>query len=110
MMKVKGGFRLTEDAHKTPMNPNPRPDQLKPNESLEQLRRLHQNDVATVPLFLTSGLLCVRVAPVFVIATTLFGAYVVTCLINFAVVMSEGTTRAPRRGLFFFKQKTAYEI
>ena len=31
MIKVNGGFLHPEDIKKTPMNPNPSPDQLKPN-------------------------------------------------------------------------------
>ena len=31
MIKVNGGFLHPEDIKKTPLNPNPNPDQLKPN-------------------------------------------------------------------------------
>ena len=91
MLKVKGGFRLPEDARKTPMNPNPSASQLEPNEYVERTRRLHQNEVENVPLFLASGLLYVLIAPRFAVAATLFAIYVVTRFIHFTIVMSHGT-------------------
>jgi len=91
MMKANAGFRLPEDTRKTLLNPNPSPEQLKPNDYVERTRRLHQNEVENVPLFLISGLLYVLTGPGFAVAATLFGIYVVTRFIHFAVVMSEGT-------------------
>ena len=91
MLKANAGFRLPEDARKTFLNRNPSSDQLKPNDYVERTRRLHQNEVENVPLFLTSALLYVLTGPGFALAATLYGIYVVTRFVHFAVVMSEGT-------------------
>jgi glutathione S-transferase len=91
MLKVKGGYRLPEDLRKTLLNPNPDPGQLEPNDYVERTRRLHQNEVENVPLFLTSGLLYVLTGPRFAVAATLYGIYVVTRFVHFVIVMSEGT-------------------
>jgi glutathione S-transferase len=91
MLKVKGGYRLPEDARRTPLNRNPTPGQLENNDYVERTRRLHQNEVENVPLFLASGLLYVLTAPRFALAATLYGIYVVTRFIHFAIVMLEGT-------------------
>jgi glutathione S-transferase len=40
MMQVKGGFRSPEDLKKTPLNPEPNPKQLEPNERAPALCRL----------------------------------------------------------------------
>ena len=37
MMQVKGGFRSPEDIKKTPLNPDPDPRQLEPNERVERI-------------------------------------------------------------------------
>ena len=43
-MQVKGGFRSPEDIKKTPLNPDPNPKQLEPNERVERIRRIQLND------------------------------------------------------------------
>ena len=59
MMMVKGGFRSPEDLRKTPLNPDPNPKQLEPNESVERIRRIQHNDLENLPFFLVSGFLYV---------------------------------------------------
>jgi glutathione S-transferase len=91
MLKVKGGYRLPEDLRRTPLNPDPRPDQLAPNEYVERSRRIHQNELENVPLFLAIGLLFVCTEPRLALAGALFAGYVVSRLVHFHVVMSQGT-------------------
>ena len=59
MMQVKGGFRSPEDIKKTPLNPEPNPKQLDPNERVERIRRIQLNDLENLPFFLVAGLLFV---------------------------------------------------
>jgi glutathione S-transferase len=47
MMRENGGFRAPEDLRKTPLNPNPSPAQIEPNERVERIRRIHMNDLGT---------------------------------------------------------------
>jgi glutathione S-transferase len=88
MMKVNAGFRYPEDAQKGPANPNPRPDQLLPNEYVERSRRMNQNDTENIPLFLAVGLIYVCTAPGVVTAASLFSVYVLSRLAHFYVVLS----------------------
>jgi glutathione S-transferase len=88
MLKVNGGFRYPEDTQKGPANPNPRPDQLLPNEYVERSRRMQQNDTENIPLFLAAGLLYVCTAPGQVMAATLLSAYVLSRLAHFYVVLT----------------------
>ena len=55
MMKVNGGFRAPEDNNKTVLNPNPTGDQTKPVEYVERVRRIHQNDIENIPVFIFTG-------------------------------------------------------
>jgi uncharacterized MAPEG superfamily protein len=83
MTKVKGGFRSPEDIKKSPLNPDPKPEQLQPNEYVERSRRLHLNDCENIPPFLVVGLLFVAVAPPLWLAQTLLYGYVVTRALHF---------------------------
>lgn len=76
MMKVGGGFRSPEDAKKSPANPNPRSNQLEPNEHVERSRRLNQNDLESIPAFLVAGLLFVLCGPPLIVAQILMWTYV----------------------------------
>ncbi|MCK3780161.1 MAPEG family protein [Ensifer sesbaniae] len=60
MMQQKGGFRSPEDLRKTPLNPNQDPKQLEPNERVERIRCIHQNDLENIPFFLFAGYLADR--------------------------------------------------
>jgi hypothetical protein len=51
MMQVNGGFRSPEDLRKTPLNPNPDPGQLAPNDRVERVRRIQGNNVENIPSF-----------------------------------------------------------
>jgi glutathione S-transferase len=88
MMKVNGGFRYPEDAKKGAANPNPRPDQLLPNEYVQRSRRMHENDAENIPLFLVAGLIYVCTAPGLLVSASLFSAYVLSRLAHFFVVLT----------------------
>src|SRR5206468_1984233 len=51
MMRVNGGFRSPEDLRRTRLNPNPTPGQLEPDERVERIRRIQQNDLESIPYF-----------------------------------------------------------
>lgn len=88
MTRAKGGFRAPEDLRKTPLNPNPNPDQTRPNESVERIRRIHLNDLENIPFFLVAGLLWVMTAPSLLEAQIVFYTYVVTRLLHFLAYLS----------------------
>jgi glutathione S-transferase len=83
MMKVKGGFRAPEDLKRTPVNRDPSPEQLLPNEYVERSRRIHLNDCENIPPFLIVGLLFVATAPPLWLAQVLLYGYVITRALHF---------------------------
>lgn len=83
MMQEKGGYRAPEDLRRTALNPAPDPAQLHPNERVERMRRIHQNDLENVPLFLAAGFLFVLSAPpLWLVQVAMFG-YVASRLLHF---------------------------
>ncbi|HEX6741241.1 MAG TPA: MAPEG family protein [Sphingomicrobium sp.] len=88
MMRIKGGFRSPEDLRRTPLNPDPDPKQLLPDERVERIRRIMLNDLESVPFFLVAGLLFVLTRPSLLIAQGLFYGYVVTRLAHFAAYLT----------------------
>ncbi len=76
MMKVRGGFRSPEDLKKSPLNPNPDPGQLAPNEYVERSRRMNLNDLESIPAFLAAGLLFVLCDPSLLLARVLLWGFV----------------------------------
>lgn len=87
MMQVKGGYRSPEDLRKTPLNPAPDPKQLEPDERVERIRRIQQNDLENVPFFLVAGFLFVLTAPSLLLARVLLYGYVVSRLLHFAAYL-----------------------
>ena len=83
MMQEKGGFRSPEDVKKTPLNPNPDPKQLQPNERVERIRRIQMNDLENLPFFLVAGFLFVLSDPSLLLAQCLLYGYVVSRLLHF---------------------------
>lgn len=83
MMQENAGFRAPEDLKKTPLNPNPNPQQTAPNERVERIRRIQQNDLENLPFFLVAGLLYVFTEPSLVLAQWLFYGYVASRLLHF---------------------------
>jgi glutathione S-transferase len=96
MLKVNGGFRSPEDVKKTPLNPNPDPKQLEPNEAVDRIRRIHLNDLENIPFFLAAGFLYILTEPSLLIARVLLYGYVVTRLLHFVAYVTGRThdTRA----------------
>ncbi|MGC4092642.1 MAG: MAPEG family protein [Polyangiaceae bacterium] len=91
MVQVKGGYRAPEDVQKTPMNPNPNPQQLDRNESVERIRRIHLNDLENIPFFLAAGFLFVLTDPSLLLARSLLYGYVVTRLLHFVAYLTART-------------------
>lgn len=83
MMKVRAGFRSPEDAKRSPLNPEPRPGQLEPNEYVERSRRMNLNDLESIPAFLAAGLLFVLMEPPLLLAQTLLWTYVAARAVHF---------------------------
>jgi glutathione S-transferase len=96
MLQVKGGYRSPEDLKKTPLNPDPDPKQLEPNEAVERIRRIHMNDLENIPFFLAAGFLFVLTDPSLSLARWLLYGYVVTRLLHFVAYFTARThdTRA----------------
>ena len=88
MMGAGAGFRSPEDAKKTPINPNPKPGQVGPNEAVDRIRRIHLNDLENIPFFLAAGLLYVLTAPPLLLAQWLFYGYVVSRLLHFLAYLT----------------------
>ena len=88
MMGASAGFRSPEDAKKTPINPNPKPGQVGPNEAVDRIRRIHLNDLENIPFFLAAGLLYVLTAPPLLLAQWLFYGYVISRLLHFLAYLT----------------------
>ena len=83
MTQLKTGYRSPEDARRTALNPDPRPGQVGPDGRVDRFRRIHQNDLENVPLFLAAGFLFVLTDPPPLVAQVVFYGYVVTRLLHF---------------------------
>jgi glutathione S-transferase len=96
MTQEKGGFRAPEDLTKTPLNPDPHPQQLERNERVDRIRRIHLNDLENIPFFLVAGFLYILTEPSLIVAQVLFYGYVVTRLLHFVAYLTARThdTRA----------------
>ena len=84
MMQVNGGLRSPEDMKKTPFNPKPHAAQLEPDERVERIRRIQQNDLENVPFFLVAGFLYILTGPPLWLAQVLLYGYVASRLLHFA--------------------------
>lgn len=88
MMQVKGGFRAPEDLRKTAFNPDPRPEQLAPDDRVDRIRRIQLNDLENLPFFLVAGFLFVLTEPSLMLARVLLYGYVVSRLLHFAAYLT----------------------
>lgn len=88
MMGEKGGFRSPEDLKKTPLNPEPDPVQLQPNERVERIRRIQMNDLENLPYFLAAGLLFVFTEPSLMLAQWLLYGYVASRFLHFLAYLT----------------------
>ncbi len=91
MMQEKGGYRSPEDLRRTPLNPSPNPAQTAPNERVERVRRIQQNDLENVPFFLVAGLLFVLTGPALWLAQLMLYGYVVSRILHFAAYLTAQT-------------------
>jgi len=83
MLGANARLRSPEDLKKTPLNPNPDPGQLLPDERVERIRRIQQNDLENLPFFLAAGFLWVLTGPDLGLAQWLLYGYVVSRLLHF---------------------------
>jgi glutathione S-transferase len=74
---------------KTVLNPRPDPAQTAPNERVERIRRIQQNDLESLPYFLVSGFLFVASGPPLLLARVLLYGFVVTRLLHFAAYLGQ---------------------
>jgi len=88
MMQVKGGFRAPEDLRKTAFNPEPRPEQLAPDDRVDRIRRIQLNDLENLPYFLVAGFLYVLTEPSLLLARILLYGYVLSRLAHFAAYLT----------------------
>jgi len=88
MMQEKSGFRAPEDTRKTLFNPEPNAAQTGPNERVERVRRIQQNDLESLPFFLVGGFLFVLTAPSLTLARILLYGFVAARLLHFAAYLS----------------------
>jgi glutathione S-transferase len=83
LITTNAGLRNPEDLRKTPFNPDPHPAQLGPNERVDRIRRIQQNDLESLPYFFVAGLLYVTTMPPLWLAQVLFYGFVITRLAHF---------------------------
>lgn len=88
MLWFKSGFRSPEDLKKTLLNPTPDPSQLLPDERVDRIRRIQQNDLENLPFFFTAGGLYVLTSPPLLLAQWLFYGYAASRLVHFAAYMT----------------------
>jgi len=88
MMQVKGGFRAPEDLRKTAFNPEPRPEQLAPDDRVDRIRRIQMNDLENLPYFLVAGFLYVLTEPSLLLARIMLYGYVLSRLAHFAAYLT----------------------
>ena len=91
MVQVKGGFRSPEDLRKTPLNPEPNPAQLQPDERVERIRRIQMNDLENLPFFLVAGFLFTLTNPSLLLAQALLYGYVASRLAHFLAYLTAQT-------------------
>ena len=87
MMQVKGGYRAPEDLRKTAINPDPKPEQLGPDDRVDRIRRIQLNDLESLPYFLVAGFLFVLAEPSLWLARALLYGYVLSRLLHFAAYL-----------------------
>jgi glutathione S-transferase len=87
MIQVKGGYRAPEDLRKTAINPDPKPEQLAPDDRVDRIRRIQLNDLESLPFFLVAGFLFVLTEPSLLLARVLLYGYVLSRLLHFAAYL-----------------------
>lgn len=84
LITEKAGLLNPEDLRKTPFNPDPSPSQLAPNDRVDRIRRIQQNDLESLPYFFAAGLIYVTTMPPLWLAQVLFYGFVITRFAHFA--------------------------
>ncbi|SEO64340.1 glutathione S-transferase [Salinihabitans flavidus] len=88
MMKSNAGLVNPEDLRATPLNPDPRPEQLDLNDYVDRSRRMHRNDLENIPAFLAIGLIFVIAAPPGWLASLLLYGFVAARLAHAAAYLT----------------------
>ena len=88
MLRIDAGYRSPEDGRGGLVNRNPRPGQLDANDYVDRIRRIHQNDLENIPVFLVVGLLFLFTGPSLGVAQVLYYGYAVSRLVHFAVYVT----------------------
>ena len=91
MLQANGGFRAPEDLRRTPLNPNPDPKQLEPDERVDRIRRIHLNDLENIPFFLAAGFLYVLTGPPLWLAQVLLYGYAASRFLHFGAYLTAQT-------------------
>ena len=91
MLWFQSGFRAPEDLKRTLLNPVPNPGQLLPDERIERIRRIQQNDLENLPFFFVAGALYVMTEPSLMLAQWLFYGYAISRLLHFAAYIAAQT-------------------
>ena len=99
MIRSDAGLLNPEDLLPGPANRNPRPEQLAPNDYVERSRRMHCNDIESIPAFLACGLLYVAIGPSPIAASILFSVFVVARIAH-TVAYATGQRHEVRATLF----------
>lgn len=88
LISENAGLLNPEDLRQTPFNRNPNPSQLLPNDRVERIRRIQQNDLENLPYFFVAGLLYVSTMPPLWLAQLLFYGYAATRLAHFVAYLT----------------------
>jgi glutathione S-transferase len=88
MLRAGSGFASPEDLRPGLINPNPRPDQIAPNDYVDRSRRVHRNDLENIPAFLACGLLFVISGPPQLLADVLLYGFVGARLLHTLAYMT----------------------
>lgn len=91
MLQANGGFRSPEDLRRTPLNPNPDPRQLEPDDRVDRIRRIHLNDLENIPFFLAAGFLYVLTGPPLWLAQVLLYGYAASRFLHFGAYLTAQT-------------------
>ena len=91
MLQANGGFRSPEDLRRTPLNPNPDPKQLEPDDRVDRIRRIHLNDLENIPFFLAAGFLYVLTGPPLWLAQVLLYGYAASRFLHFGAYLTAQT-------------------
>lgn len=99
MMRARSGFASPEDLRPGPINPDPRPEQLEPDDRVERSRRMHRNDLENIPAFLACGLIFVAAGPPLWLAAVLMYGFV---LARIAHALAYGTAQSHEMRATFY--------